>query len=138
MLKPNLLTILLYWYVKYIAFAIYFLPNGLNKSFTINDISSFFGYCIYISLFALVFMILFSAPMYFSFKVKNIFGVILLMGVIFVAEYFTYTELASESNPMNGIDNGVIGLLVFVLFFFKYFIVHIKCSLESYFDTLRN
>jgi len=64
-------------------------------------------------------MISFSAPLYFAFKVKNAIYFILLISLILVAEYFLYTNLASRSDLMNGVYNGIVSLVVFTLFFFK-------------------
>jgi hypothetical protein len=43
-------------------------------------------------------MILFSAPIYFTFRVRNAVYFILLLSAVFTAEYFLYTYLASPAN----------------------------------------
>ena len=64
-------------------------------------------------------IVLFSAPIYFAFKVKNTFYFIMIISTIFIGEYFLYTYFASETNLINGVYNGIMSILFFLLFFFK-------------------
>jgi len=62
---------------------------------------------------------LFLAPIYFTFKIKNGIYFILCIGLILTAEYFVYTCLATQADLKNGIYNGLISLLMLILFFYK-------------------
>ena len=64
--------------------------------------------------------IIFSSPIYFTFKVKNGIYFILLLSAILIAEYFLYTYWASQADLMNGVYNGIISLSLLLLFFFKH------------------
>ena len=63
--------------------------------------------------------ILFATPLYFIFKIKNIIYFILLIGIVFILEYFLYTYVASQLNILNGIYNAIAGLIILPLFFYK-------------------
>jgi hypothetical protein len=65
-------------------------------------------------------MIVFSAPVYFSFRVKRLIYFALIIAVILIAEYLFYTWSASQANLMNGVYNGIISLLLLLLFFFRH------------------
>ncbi len=134
MLKPKLLNILLYLFVKYLIFDIFQLVkeyfNGF-KSWGIHNGQGFFYYLVYTQTFTLIFMLLFSAPIYFTFKVKNIIYFILLMSVILVAEYFVYVYLTSHKLlNTDGIINEIISLLLLLLFFLKPIRLIIKQSIK--------
>jgi len=77
-------------------------------------------YYLWIFLFLpILFIILFSVPLYFSFKIKNIKYLLILLIAILVLEYMIYTYLASPSDLINGIYNGVISIMFYFLFFLK-------------------
>ncbi|QMU65842.1 MAG: hypothetical protein GKR88_17195 [Flavobacteriaceae bacterium] len=67
----------------------------------------------------IVSILVFSAPLYFSFKVSNERYFMLIIGAVLVAEYFAYTYLASQASLMNGVYNGITGILFLFLFFFQ-------------------
>lgn len=64
-------------------------------------------------------LLIFTAPMYFSFRIKNPVYFALIILAVVVVEYALYTWLASQADFTNGIYNGMLTLLVFLLFFFK-------------------
>jgi hypothetical protein len=66
--------------------------------------------------------VLFSAPNYYSLKVETLWILILLVGATFVIEYFLYTYLASQSDLMNGVYLEIIGILLFLLFFYRHIV----------------
>ena len=123
MLRLRILNILIYFLVKYFAF--YILLMFKNNDFTFLELNNIRNgedlfYYLWLLLFLpVVSMIIFSAPIYFSFKVKKGIYFILIIGVILIAEYFLYTYLASQMDSMNGVYNGIISLLFLFLFFFK-------------------
>jgi hypothetical protein len=65
-------------------------------------------------------VILFSVPLYFILKLKNVVYVLLLVLAIVIAEYFLYTYFASQENRMNGVYLGIINLLLLYLIFFRH------------------
>jgi hypothetical protein len=65
-------------------------------------------------------MIVFSAPIYFSFRVKSQIYFTLIIAAVLIAEYFIYTWSASQANMMIGVYNGIISLLFLLMFFFRY------------------
>jgi hypothetical protein len=124
MLKPTILNILLFWFVKYIAF--YVLLMFKNSNYTllkVNEIKTGGDLFYYLWLFLflpVVCMLVFSAPMYFSFKVKSLVYFALIIAAILIVEYLFYTWSASQANLMNGVYNGIISILFLLLFFFRY------------------
>lgn len=123
-MKPSFIKILLFWLAKYIGFYVFMMFKTGNYAFIkVNEIKNGedLFYYLWIFLFLpVVSIIIFSVPMYFSFKVKSFVYYILIIGAILLAEYFLYTSLASQSNLMNGIYNGIISMLFLALFFFRH------------------
>jgi hypothetical protein len=124
MMKLTFKNVLLYIFLKYLFFSVFLMFK--NKDFKLLEIDNLIhGHTfVYFFLFMLplpiVSMIIFSAPIYYSFKLKRFFLFALLIGVVFVAEYFLYTHLASTSNLMNGVYLEVISILLFLLFFYRH------------------
>ena len=124
MLKPFFKNILLFFFIKYFLF--YILLMFKNSDYTFIQIGSLRNYddviyYLWIFLFLPVLCnIIFSVPLYFSFKIKQGVYFLLLLIVILVAEYFLYTYYASQADLMNGVYNGIISLLLLFLFFFKH------------------
>jgi len=124
-MKPTFLNILLYLFVKYIVFYIFLMfKNADFKLLEVNNIKKgedLFYYLWLILFLPLVQILIFSAPLYYSFKVKNPLYFLLIISIIFIAEYFIYVFFTSDKHvDMNGIYNGIIGALLLLLFFFKY------------------
>lgn len=123
MLKFSFLNILFYFLIKYIVFyAFLMFKDNSFKLLEIGNIKNgadLFYYLWLILFLPVACMIIFTAPLYFTFKVKSIIYFLLLIGLFVVVEYFIYTYLASQANPINGVYNGVISLLLLFLFFFK-------------------
>lgn len=124
MLRPSFTTILLYWFLKYTVF--YILMMFKNKNYAlimVNDLKTKEDLFIYLWMFLffpIVCMILFSIPMFYSFKAKAFIYFVLAIIAILLAEYFIYTYLASQTDLMNGVYNGIISILFLVFFFFRY------------------
>lgn len=124
MLKPTILNILLFWFIKYIVF--YVLLMFKNKNYAllkVNEIRNGEDMFYYLWLFLflpVMCMLIFSGPMYFSFKVKSLMSFMLIMATILIVEYLIYTWSASQANLMNGVYNGTISVLFLFLFFFKH------------------
>lgn len=124
MSKPTVLNILLFWFVKYIAF--YVLMMFKNKNYALIGLGDLktgedWFYYLWIFLFLrVVCMIAFSAPVYFSFKAKGLIYFALIIAAVLIAEYLFYTWSASQTDLMNGVYNGIISLLFLLLFFFRH------------------
>ncbi len=122
-MKPNFKNIVLYIFIKYFLFYVFLMFK--NHDFTlirVDELKSVVDWQYYLWLFLALptlSAILFSAPNYYSFKVRASWVLILLVGATFVIEYFLYTYLASPSDFVNGIYLEIIGTLLFLLFFYK-------------------
>jgi hypothetical protein len=75
--------------------------------------------------------ILFTAPIYYILKVESIVFFILLIGLVFIAEYFLYTYFASQLDLMNGVYNGIISLFFLLIFFFKHISFMLKPTKQT-------
>lgn len=124
MLKLSILNILLFWFVKYIAFYVFMMFKNNNFAFLkVNEIKTGEDLFYYLWLFLflpVVSMLIFTAPVYFSFKVKSLVYFALVIAAVLIVEYFVYTYLASTSDFMNGVYNGIISVLFLLLFFFRH------------------
>jgi hypothetical protein len=124
MFKASFKNILLYILLKYLLFFVFamFMTNNfkLLRFYNLRTGEDWFYYLWLILFFPILSMIFFSAPIYFSFRLKNIVYFILAIMAIIVAEYFVYVFFTSERHlNMKGVYNGIISLLVFYIFFFK-------------------
>jgi hypothetical protein len=123
MIKPSFKNILIYIYIKYFLFYVFMMFK--NHDFTLIDIGELksvadweYYLWIFLSLPSLS-AALFSAPNYYSLKVRRPWILFLLVGATFVIEYFVYTYVASPSDFMNGIYLEILGTLLFLLFFYR-------------------
>lgn len=124
MFKPTFSNVLWFLFTKYIVF--YFLLMILNNDYRLLEWENLKGghtityFILVMSPYLLINMLLFSAPVYFSFRLMNAVYFILAIGAIIVAEYFVYLLYTSENHvAIRGVYNGAITLLFFILFFFK-------------------
>mgnify|MGYP003111866060 CR=1 FL=1 len=123
MLKPSVLNIILFWFVKYILFYIVQMFKSGNHAlveFSKLKTSEDLYYYLWIFLFLpIVCLLIFTVPMFYSFRINKPLYFTLAIATIVLAEYILYTWLASQADPTNGIYNGLLTLLVFILFFYK-------------------
>jgi hypothetical protein len=123
MLKPNFINIVFYFFLKYIVF--YFFIMFKNNDFTfiqINELRGFNDLFLYLWMFSflpIVCSIIFGIPLFLVFRSNNNIYFIVLVSAFIVAEYFLYTYFASQLDFKNGIYNGILTLLFFILFFYK-------------------
>jgi hypothetical protein len=125
---PSFRKVILYLFIKYIAFAIVlgFLNNrfyNLVIKSSINQseiVKNSIYYVVYVLFFIAFLIMIIIMPMFFVFWIPQrwIFSVALV--AIFIFEYFLYTYLSSTADPYNGIYNVLIGLVFFCLFFGSY------------------
>lgn len=122
-MKPTILNIILYAFVKYILFYIVlmFKDNNYNllEVTTLQNSEDWFYYLWLLLFMPILYILILSLPLYSTFKFKNTFYFIISLGGIFVIEYIMYTYFASKANYMNGVINGIIGIALLLLFFYK-------------------
>jgi hypothetical protein len=134
MLKPKYSNILLCLLAKY---SIFFLILGfkgnrfekmvlLNSENTQDFFTNLFYYLIYVLIFIIFLILIFSAPIYYSLKLKKVTSFIFTISLILLLEYLVYTYLASQTNLWNGIYNAIISLLFLGLFFYKHIVSMFK------------
>lgn len=123
MMKPTILNILFFWIIKYLIFYVFLMFKNEDYSLlkivemkSANDLFYYFWVFLFLPI---LFMILLSIPLYFLFKIKRIIYFIIVLAMILVSEFFIYTLLASTSDLMNGIYNGIISVIFLFLFFFR-------------------
>ncbi len=124
MLKASVKNILLYILLKYLLFYVFIMFKNndfrLLHFYNLKNGEDWFYYLWIVLFMPVVSMILFSAPIYFSFKLKNAVYFILAIVTIIVAEYFVYVFFNSQRHiDMYGVYNGIISLFFFNLLFFK-------------------
>ncbi len=130
MIRPTFLNIILYFFVKYMA--LFGLLMIKNRDYKLLEQQNLLGghsltYFVFIMLpLPILSLLLFGLPTYYSFKVKNILGFIILINCVLLAEYFLYTYLASQENLWNGIYLAIISILVIALFFYRHIISMLK------------
>lgn len=123
MLRPVIKNILFYLLIKYILFYIFMMFKNNNFYFInpgIRNGADLFYYLWMFLFLPCLCMVVFSAPIYFAFRLKSIIFFILIIIAFLVAEYFIYTYFASQTNLMNGVYNGILSVLFLLLFFFNY------------------
>lgn len=124
MLKPSFLNTLLFWFTKYIVFYVFMMIKNNNYALIrISELKTGEDWFYYLWMFLflpLVAMLIFSVPLYLSFKAKSSVYFTVAVIAVFVAEFFIYTWLASQANLMNGIYNGIISVVFLMLFFYRY------------------
>jgi len=130
MMKLTFKNILLYIFLKYLIFYVFLMFKNDNYALIrLNDLKTPVDWVYYLWIFLslpVIAIIFFSAPIYYSFKIKNIFFFAGAISAVLVAEYFLYTYLASQSDWMNGVYNGIISILLFLLFFYRHIVVIIN------------
>lgn len=131
MLKPKFLNILFFLFVKHIAFFILlalfddrFKALVLEGSRNTRELISNTGYySLYILFYTLLATVFFCIPLYLTFKVRYPILFTLLLSVILIAEYVFYTYMASTTDLMNGVYNGLISILFLFIFFYRHFVL---------------
>jgi hypothetical protein len=130
MFKNSFKNIILYIFVKYLIFYVVLMfKNNNYMLIRIDELKTGGDWFYYLWIFLylpIVSTILFSVPIYFSFKLKKNLLFTLLIGAVFIAEYFLYTYLASTTDRMNGVYLEIIGILIFLLFFYRHIVLILR------------
>ena len=129
MIKPNLLNITLCIFAKYLIF--YFILMFKSNDFYllnpgIRDGNDLFYYLWMFMSLPIIISILFATPLYYIFKTKKAAYIICSIILFLVIEYFLYTFLESQLDKWNGIYSGIIGISLFLVYFYKSIFVKIK------------
>lgn len=124
MLNPSFKNILLYVVLKYIIVYIIFMIATNNfkllKVGSIRNVEDLFYYLWMILFIPIVNMLLFTAPLFLSFRVKRITYFIILVGLISGLQYLTYVYFTSQRHiDAKGIIIEIIGLILLYTLFFK-------------------
>lgn len=122
-MKPTFFKILLYIFIKYIVFYTFLMLNNNNtKLLEWNNLTSgatftYFFLVMFIPI--LISMVCFSIPLYYSFKINNKVYLSIIIGLIFILEYFVYVYLTSQKYfyDWNGIFNFIISVLLLLVLF---------------------
>ncbi|RFM34458.1 hypothetical protein DXN04_14365 [Chitinophaga silvisoli] len=114
--------VLLYFLLKYLILYILIMFIRQDYAFLrVDKLSSVGDWYYYMFMFLflpIINMVLFSAVVYFSFRLKNFLTFVALIGLISVAEYLMYVFFTSQKYlDEYGVFNGIIGILLFLLLF---------------------
>ncbi len=110
---------------KYYAFFIVlafigdrFKSSVVDNSDGVNDaIKNTTAYFLYISFAVVLFTLILIGPFYGALRIRPVGIRVLSVGVLFAVEYATYTWLASTTDLVLGIYNGLATFVFLVLFF---------------------
>ncbi|PSL42291.1 hypothetical protein CLV51_1167 [Chitinophaga niastensis] len=116
--------VLLYFLLKYLI--LYVLLMFIRQDYAFLRVDKLrsggdWYYYMFMFLFLpIINMVLFSAVVYFSFKLKNFIAFVALIGLVSLAEYLVYVFFTSQKYVDEyGVYNGIIGILLFILLFYR-------------------
>jgi hypothetical protein len=120
MAKVRFRIVLLYFLLKYVI--LYILIMFLKNDYTflrVDKLKSGEDWYYYVFMFMpIINIVLFSAVVYFSFRLKNFIAFIALISLVSIAEYFVYAFFTSQKHVDEyEVYNGIIGILLFILLF---------------------
>ncbi|WP_157761469.1 hypothetical protein [Chryseobacterium camelliae] len=124
MFKPTFLNICICTFIKYIIFYIFLMIA--NSSYGVLNFSNIRSgedlfYFLWIMLFFPVLdVIIFSAPLYYSFKIENKYLFFIIIFGILSIEYFLYAYFTSQKTlSLDGLVKAIISFAVLTIFFYK-------------------
>ncbi len=122
-MKATYKNILIYILVKYFLFYSLLMFKNKNyallKLFEMKNFQDFIYYFIIFLSMPTIYCILFLFPLRYSFQQKSASYFLLIVILIFIFEYTLYTFLASTTDLLNGVINMIVGLVLFILMFYK-------------------
>lgn len=124
MIKPTFLNVCISILISYIIFLV--IPMIINEDYRLLEFSNIrsgqdlFYYLWIVLFFPIVDIILFSVPLFYSFKIKKIFVFILVIIAVYIFEYLIFTYFTSQKiYDEDGLQKVIIGLVLFFIFFYK-------------------
>jgi len=130
MMKVSFRNIVVYIFLKYLIFYIFLMFR--NNDYTLISVSTLqtfqdWFFYLFIFLFLPVLnILLFTGPIYYLLKLKKITLFVILWVVCLLIEYVIYTRSASQLDLMNGVYLEIIGILLFLLFFYRHIVLIFK------------
>jgi hypothetical protein len=124
MIKPTFLNVCICILISYIIFLVTSMVTNedyrLLEFSNIRSSQDLFYYLWIVLFFPIVDIILFSVPLFYSFKIKKIFVFILTIIAVYMFEYliiiyFTSQKIYNE----DGLQKVIIGVILFFIFFYK-------------------
>lgn len=123
MFESNIKKILLFIFLKYLVFYLVMMfKNGNYALISLNELKTTQDVFYYLWIFfflPILISILFVAPLNYAFMAKRGTIFIAIIVSFFILEYFIYIYLASQANLINGILNTLVGLIIFIILFYK-------------------
>lgn len=117
-------SVLLYILIKYVLF--YILVMFINEDYTlvhfylIRNVNDFTYYLFTFSFLPIIYTVLFSVIIYFSFTAKHLPVFAALFVLVTIAEYFVYVFFNSQEHiDEYGVYNAIISTVVFIVVFHK-------------------
>jgi len=123
MLKPNVINVIAFFFIKYVTFYIFLMLLNQNYSFIrIDQLRT--GQDVFYYLFLFLFLpvvmtVLLILPVYLSFKIKNIFGFSTVFLIVLALECVIYTWSTSQRITSYSFYNLMVSLIVFCVLFYK-------------------
>ncbi|MDV3897437.1 hypothetical protein CMU05_07605 [Elizabethkingia anophelis] len=127
MFKVNLINSFLYLLVKYFIFFFILAFVGdrfksivLDNAETTSEIFKLtLNYILYVAIYAIPLILVFSFPLYYILKIRKGLYFVLSITLLFTVEYLIYTYLYAPSNKILGIYNIIVGIILLGIFFYK-------------------
>lgn len=118
MQKQSKKSIVLFIFLKYIVFFIFLMV--LRNDYSLFS-GSFLGVLGYFMVFMLplpaLIALIFTFPLFFAFRLKKfVFFIPAVIGIL-AFEYLVYTGFASTENLTNGLYNGLISVILGLIYF---------------------
>ncbi|MDV2463438.1 hypothetical protein CMU11_15420 [Elizabethkingia anophelis] len=127
MFKVNLINSFLYLLVKYFIFFFILAFVGdrfksivlVNAETTSEIFKLTLNYILYVAIYAIPLILVFSFPLYYILKIRKGLYFVLSITLLFTVEYLIYTYLYAPSNKILGIYNIIVGIILLGIFFYK-------------------
>lgn len=124
MIKPTFLNVCISILISYIIFLV--IPMVINEDYRLLEFSNIrngqdlFYYLWIVLFFPVVDIILFSVPLFCSFKIKKVFVFMSIIIAVYALEYFIYVYFTSQKiYDEDSLQKVMIGLVLFFIFFYK-------------------
>ncbi|PQJ09253.1 hypothetical protein CJD36_018565 [Flavipsychrobacter stenotrophus] len=112
--------------IKYYIFFVFIAICNRYKTMVIansNGLASLMGntgwYVLYISFGAFLLSIIFFFPILITLRIKNRRYILLAFAFLLPIEYYTYTKLFSQIDPINGIYNTIVSVAFIFIYMMR-------------------